>query len=179
VSIKNAGPFAVELGWDRIQVDATLHRTYWVAEWPRSEVPANWMEPLLLHAGGTRTVAVVCEPVPVTRSQRQIRRDSTRLISDEEQRHRLGVRVGAHHRRAQSAVLEREAELVAGYAELEFAGFVTVSAQDAESLDRSCADYEQAAAQAGMELRSLDGRHDLALACTLPIGRGLAPRGFA
>ena len=133
-----------------------------------------------LHAGGVRTVAVHYEPVAPSRSQRQVDRETVKLASDEEQRTRTGFRIGARHRRAQSEVLEREAELVAGYGEFEFVGFVIVTARrHRRRSDRSCAEYEQAAAQAGLELRRLDGRHDLALACALPIGRGIAPRRFA
>jgi hypothetical protein len=153
-----------------------VHRTYWIAEWPRLDVPPNWLEPVLLHAGGTRSFSLHYEPVPPSRSQRRIDRDSTRLAADEEQRSRSGFRIGARHRRAQHAVVEREAELVAGFHELEYAGFVTVSAPEVDTLDRSCAEYEQVAAQAGLELRALDGRHDLGLVCSLPLGRGLAPR---
>lgn len=93
-----------------------------------------------------------------------------------EQRSRSGFRVGARHRRAEEAVLDREAELVAGFAELEFAGFVTASAPDEDALADACAEYEQAAAQSGLELRPLDGRQDAAFVCSLPVGRGLAPR---
>src|SRR3954465_15209411 len=101
-------------------------------------------------------LAIRSEPVPPSRAQRRIDRDATRLASDEEQRARSGFRIGARHRRAEEAVLEREAELVAGYAELEFVGFVTVTAPDDESLARSCAETEQAGAQTGLELRPLD-----------------------
>lgn len=174
VSPYNAGPLATATHWDHLAVDGSLHRSYWVAEWPRLEVPANWLEPVLLHAGGVRGFTVVHEPVPPSRSQRQVDRDSTKLASDEEHRSRSGFRVGARHRRAQAAVAEREVELVAGYAELEYAGLVTVTARTQEELDRSCAEYEQAAAQAGLELRRLDGRHDRGFACGLPLGRGLA-----
>jgi hypothetical protein len=176
VSPYNAGPLATELSWSHVRADGALHRSYWVAEWPRLEVPPNWMEPLLLQAGGVRTVSILYDPVPPGRAQRQIDREATKLASDEEQRARSGFRIGARHRRAESALLEREAELVAGYAELGFAGFVTVTGADPEELQRSCAEYEQAAARAGLELRPLDGRHDLGLLCALPVGRGLAPR---
>ena len=179
VSISNAGPLVVQTEWDHMRVDGALHAAYVVAEWPRLEVPPNWMEPLLLHAGGVRTVAVHYEPVAPSRSQRQVDRETVKLASDEEQRTRSGFRIGARHRRAQSEVLDREAELVAGYGEFEFVGFVIVAAPDLDELDRSCADYEQSAAQAGLEIRRLDGRHDLALACALPIGRGIAPRRLA
>ena len=178
LSVTNAGPLVVRAGWDHVAVDRAVHAAYVVAEWPRLEVPANWMEPLLLHAGGIRTIAVLCEPVAPSRSQRQIERDSTRLATDEEQRTRSGFRIGARHRRAQADVAARENELVAGYAELEFVGVVIVTAADLAGLERSCAEYEQVAAQCGIELRRLDGRHDLAIACALPIGRGIDPRRF-
>jgi hypothetical protein len=170
------GPMATECGWSEVRIDGTFHRTYWVAEWPRLEVGPSWLEPLLLHPGGTRTFSIHYEPVAPTRSQRRIDRDSTRLAADEEQRSRAGFRTGARHRRAEVAVLERERELVSGYAELEFAGFLTVSAPDQETLDRSCAEYEQAAGQAGLEVRPLDARHDLGMVCALPVARGLARR---
>jgi hypothetical protein len=179
VSVSNAGPLAMRASWDHLRVDRAMHAAYVVAEWPRLEVPPNWMEPLLLHAGGVRTVAMHYEPVAPSRSQRNVDRETVKLASDEEQRTRSGFRIGARHRRAQSDVLDREAELVAGFGEFEFVGFVIVTAPDLDELDRSCADYEQVAAQAGLELRRLDGRHDLALACALPIGRGIAPRRFA
>ncbi|MGH9014390.1 MAG: SCO6880 family protein [Acidimicrobiia bacterium] len=174
----NVGPLCVDLELPRVRIDGSWHRSYWIGEWPRLEMHPAWMEPLLLHAGGVRTVAVAYEPVAPSRSQRQIDRDATKLASDEEQRVKRGFRVGAQHRRAQTAVLEREAELVAGYAELEYVGFVTVTAPDPARLDQSCAEYEQAAAHAGLELRALDGQHDAGTGACLPIGRYPTARRF-
>jgi len=171
-----ARPLAVDVAWSHVRVDSSVHRSFWVAEWPRLDVPPNWVEPLLLHPGAVRTVSIVYEPVPPGRSRRQVDREATKLVSDEEQRARSGFRIGARHRRQQEALAEREAELVAGYAELGFAGFLTVTAADPDQLDRACADYEQAAAQVGLDLRRLDGRHDLGLLCALPIGRGVTAR---
>jgi hypothetical protein len=174
VAPHNAGPLTAEIGWRHVTVDTAVHASYWIAEWPRLDVGPNWLEPLLLHAGGTRTVAICYEPVPPSRSTRQIERDAVRLAADEEQRSRAGFRLRARDRRAKDAVATREAELVAGYPELGFCGLITVTAATVDELDRCCADYEQAAAQAGLELRRLDGRHDLALAASLPLGRPAA-----
>jgi hypothetical protein len=171
-----ATPLATDAAWSHLRVDGSAHRSFWVAEWPRLEAPPNWIEPLLLHPGAVRTVSVVYEPVPPGQSRRQVDREATKLVSDEEQRVRSGFRIGARHRRQQEALAEREAELVAGYAELCFAGFLTVSVPDPNQLDEACAGYVQAAAQAGLDLRRLDGRHDLGLLCALPVGRGLATR---
>src|SRR5205085_10498713 len=137
-------------GW-HVRVDGPVHRPFWVAEWPRLDVPPNWMGPLILQPGAVRTVSVVYGPVPPGRSRRQIDREATKLASDEEQRTRAGFRIGARHRRQQGALVEREAELVAGFGELCFAGFVTVSAANPEALDAACADYTQTAAQAGLD----------------------------
>lgn len=176
MTARRAAPLATDAAWSHVRVDGSAHRSFWVAEWPRLDVPPNWIEPLLLHPGAVRTVSVVYEPVPPGRSRRQVDREATKLVSDEEQRVRSGFRIGARHRRQHEALAEREAELVAGYAELCFAGFVTVSAPEVDQLDEACAGYVQAAAQAGLDLRRLDGRHDLGLLCALPIGRGLATR---
>jgi hypothetical protein len=174
VATHNCGPLTGTIGWRHVGVDGAVHASYWIAEWPRLDVGPNWLEPLLLHAGGTRTVAICYEPIPPSRSARQIERDAVRLAADEDQRARAGFRHRARDRRAKDAVAAREAELVAGYPELGFCGLVTITAATVGELERSCADYEQAAAQAGLELRRLDGRHDVALAASLPLGRPLA-----
>ena len=173
---QRAAPLATDAAWSHVRVDGSAHRSFWVAEWPRLDVPPNWIEPLMLHPGAVRTVSVVYEPVPPGQSRRQVDREATKLVSDEEQRARSGFRIGARHRRQQEALAEREAELVSGYAELCFAGFLTVSVPEPDQLDEACAGYVQAAAQAGLDLRRLDGRHDLGVLCSLPIGRGLATR---
>ena len=177
VSRYSAAPLVTSTGWDHVRTDASMHRTYWIAEWPRLEVGPNWLEPMLLQGSGVRTFSLHCEPVPPSYAQRRVDRDSIRLAADEQQRERAGFRINAHHRRSQSAVLDREAELVAGYAEFAFAGFVTISAPDLDALFLACAGYEQAAAQAGLELRALDGQHDRGLVMALPVGRGLPPKG--
>jgi hypothetical protein len=179
VAPHNVGPVAVEAHWHHVRVDQAVHRCYWIAEWPRLEVPGDWLSTLLLHPGGIRTISLVHEPVPPSRSRRAVDREATRLASDEEERGRRGFRIRAQHRRAQSEVLAREQELVAGYAELRFAGFLVVTAFDAATLRDQARDWEQVAAQCGLELRALDGQHDLALAAALPLGRVPAGHGRA
>lgn len=178
VSPRSAGPMATRTEWNHLMVDGAVHACFAITEWPRLDVPPNWMEPLLLHAGGTRTIAVHLEPVAPSRSQRQTDRDSTRLVVDAEQRSRSGFRVGARHRRSESDVAARESELVAGYAEFEYCGLVTVSAPDLERLERSCTEWEQIAAHAGLQLRRLNAQHDAAFACTLPVGIGPTARSW-
>jgi hypothetical protein len=173
----NFAPIAVQTRWREVQIDQAWHRSFWIAEWPRLEVPADWLAGVLLHPGGIRHLCVVFEPVAPSRSRRAIDRDATRLASDEDQRARRGFRIRAQHRRAESEVLAREAELVAGYGEFTYAGFLTITAFDLESLDDQSRDWEQVCAQAGLELRALDGQHDLGVTVGLPAGRGLKAPG--
>jgi hypothetical protein len=63
--------------------------------------------------------------------------------------------------------------LADGHAEFRYAGFVTVSGQDADELERSCAEVEHAAQQARLELVRLYGQQTEAFTFTLPLGRGL------
>jgi hypothetical protein len=177
VATHNQAPLAVEVGWHHVRVDQSWHRSFWIAEWPRLEVPADWLAGLLLHAGGIRTVTVVYEPVPPARSRRAVDREATRLVSNEEERTARGFRIRAQHRRAEAEVLAREAELVSGFAELRYAGFLTVTASDQQSLNDQSADWEQVAAQCGIELRALDGQHDLGLCAGLSVGRVPYGRG--
>ncbi|MGH9156977.1 MAG: SCO6880 family protein, partial [Acidimicrobiales bacterium] len=175
VSPPNAGPLAAEVSWSHWRVEGSFHRGFLVTEWPRVDVRPAWMAELLLFGGAVRTISVVAEPVPLRQSRRAIERQATKLASDAEQRERCGFRVSAAHRRAESAVAEREVELVAGYAELRFTGVVVVSAADLEELDEACQAMAEVAGRVGVELRALHARHDLAVGACLPLARALAP----
>ena len=171
----NAGPLAVEVEWSRLRTDGAWHRTYWIAEWPRLTQHPDWMEPVLAFASsGSRALTVLFEPVAPSASRRRVDRDSIKLDTDATSRAERGRRVDAGHRRLQAAVAEREAELVAGYAEVTYAGLVTVTADDDQALRAACDECEQIAREHGLELRPLDGRHDVAFAAALPLGLGLS-----
>jgi hypothetical protein len=66
--------------------------------------------------------------------------------------------------------------LVSGEPVVRSCGLLTVSADDADGLDRDCRAVEQVARNAGLGLRVVHGRQDLAWAAALPFG--LAPRAM-
>jgi hypothetical protein len=174
VTPASSGPLVVETSWRHVRVDGAWHRTWWIACWPRLAVPPGWLEPFLSHDGVTRTMTVVMVPVPVHQSRRRIERDLVKLTSDASTKEEKGRRVDARHQRATDALLDREAELVAGYAEMAYAGLVSIAARSEDELDEKSDIVEQLAHEAGMELRLLDGRQDAAWAAALPLG--LAPK---
>ena len=176
VSAGDLAPMAVNEDWTSCQIDGAIHRAYWVSGWPRRDVPAAWMDLLLLATGGTRTVSVVFEPVPPSRSDLDVQADATALDAAAGTRQKHGFRVRRKDTRKQSEVDEREGELVAGYGELRFAGFVHVTATTAGELDDAAADIEQTAAHVGVLLRAVDGRHGAGWVAGLPVGRTLTGR---
>ncbi len=176
VNPKNAAPLSATHRWDSWQTDGGWHRSLYVADWPRLDVPAAWMSQLMLWSGSVRTISAFFEPVPRSKSFTQITRAAGKIQSDEDSRRKDGWRVGAHHRRAKQAVDEREEELVAGYGEFNYAGVVVVSAESEEALETAADEITQVAAGIGIDLRPLHGRHDQAVCATLPLARALAPK---
>ena len=176
VAAADLAPMAVVEQWDHVRVDRAVHRAWWVEGWPRAEVPALWMDLLLLGGVCTRTVTVVFEPVAPSQSARAVDEASVALESAEASKSKRGFRVRAGDRRAREEVERREHELVAGHGELAYCGLITVSAPTIEELDDAGADFEQTAAHAGLQLRPLEGRHGAGWVASLPLGRTVAAR---
>jgi hypothetical protein len=172
----NAGaawPVATEASWAAYRTDGALHATYWVAGWPRGEVGAAFLSPLLLNAQMARAVAVTLESISPLKAIREVEAARTSDLADQELRGRMGFIETARRRRLAEATERREEELADGHAAVRFAGYVTVSARDPEELERNCAEIEHAAQMARLELRRLYGQQEGAFTYTLPLCRGL------
>lgn len=168
-----AGPLAADAAWSHYRSDSAWHATYWVAQWPRIDVGATFLAPLLMQTNVLRAVTTVMEPVPPSVAIRKVEAARTTDIADEQTRARTGFITTARKRLQQDATLRREEELADGHAEFRFAGYVTVSAPDPDELERSCAEVEHAAQQARLELVRLYGQQTEGFTFTLPLGRGL------
>jgi hypothetical protein len=167
------GPAAIEEHWGCLRADGLWHVTYWVAEWPRVDVPPDFMSPLLL-ATGRRTVSVTMAPVPIDRAIREARSSRTADLADAELRSRAGFLSSARREKEAEGAVRREQELADGHCEYRFSGYVTVTADDRDALAGACAETEQAAQASHLELLRLYGRQAEALTWTLPLARGLA-----
>ena len=170
----HAWPVGAEESWDSYQTDSALHVTYWISQWPRVEVGASFLTPLLMQTPVLRSIAVTFQPVSLSRSMRAAEQAMTSEMADEAVRQRQGFISTARKRLQQHATARREEELASGHAEMRMAGFVTVSARDEEELDRACAEVEHAAQQAHIEIERMYGQQATAFTFTLPLARGLA-----
>ncbi len=170
------GPVAAHTTWDSYRTDSAVHRTYWVAQWPRLAVGPAFLTPLLLNTQVVRSVAVTFEPVAPARARRAVEAAATSEEADEQLRVERGFRTTARRLKQQQATQRRERELAEGHQEVRFAGYVTVSGRDLDELDVACDQVEQAAHQAYLDLQPLWGQQDIGFTQgALPIGRGLRP----
>jgi hypothetical protein len=165
-------PLAVEEHWADVHADLSWHRTYWVAEWPRSRVGPDFLSPLLVGTG-RRSFSVVMAPVPPERAVRDAESSRTAQLADAQLRAQGGFLETAQQRRRAEAVEGRESELADGRGSFELAGYVSVSADDKPGLEEACAQLERAAGAAKLCLRTLYGQQKEALTWALPFGRGL------
>ena len=169
-------PMAIAEDWNKIRVDGGVHRSWWVARWPRREVPAGWLDQVLFGLPCTRTLTVVFEPISPSRSDRDIDRESVARTTNADDKARRGFRVKAADRKAARDVEMREAELNEGFGELSYVGLLTITVADPAALDAMAATVEQVAAQSGVELLSLFGRQSHGWVASLPLGRTIARR---
>ena len=121
------------------------------------------------------------EPISPSRAARQVAQARTADIADGELRRRGGFLTTARQTRERESVEGRDIELADGHAQYRFTGYVTVTTDSREQLTSSCAAAEQAASQAGIELRLLYGAQDVAFALLASSGaralvRNLIPR---
>lgn len=170
---RSAWPVARDEDWGLCRVDGALVRTYWIAGWPRTDVSAALLMPLLMHTSVPRAVAMVLEPVAPSAAMRRVEAARTDDAAEAVRRQRQGFITSARRRLQEQATVQREAELAAGHAELRFAAFVTVHAPDHDALDAGCAEIEHAARSCGMDLQVMYGEQAAGLTFTLPLGRGL------
>jgi hypothetical protein len=168
-----AWPTATEASWSTYRTDGALHATYWIASWPRTDVGAAFLTPLLLHTQMIRVVAVTIEPIPPLRAIREVESARTGDLADSELRGRMGFMETARRRRMADATSQREEELADGHAAVRFAGYVTVSARSEEELERNCSEVEHAAQMARLEPLRLYGQQEESFTYTLPLCRGL------
>lgn len=169
-----AGPVAIDEAWDRLRADSGHHTVLHVREWPRTEVRAGFLWPVILAAGLQRTFSLIMEPVPPHEALRKLHGERIAYDTDRRQRARAGMVDDFGLTQEAQDLVQRELELVAGHGTVRFIGLVSVSAPTSEMLDGAVATIQSASQQAGCELNVLYGNQGAAFAAAaLPLGRGI------
>ena len=173
-SLNTAGPVGIREHWTWLQADQIAAAVLWIAEWPRSAAHANFLHPLLLNPSVRKTVSLIAKPVPAGEARREIRRQKVEYLTDAEHKARIGQVADLSDRQEYQDVLDREAEINVGHADMRFTGLIAITAADKDELDAAISEIEQAALHAECEVRLLVGQQAQAFAAaTLPLARGI------
>jgi hypothetical protein len=157
-SLSAAGPLAVSEQWDCLRHDSGWSAVLWVSEWPRVDVPPDFLHALVFAPGVRRSLSLVLRPLPAEAALRQIRKDKTGALADQAQKARVGQVADLSDEAEYADLLARERSVIAGHTDVCFSGFVAVSAPSRSELASATAAVVRAAAVSACEVRPLYGR---------------------
>ena len=157
---------------------ARCTRTLWIAEWPRIDVRATFLQPLLTSSRATRTVTMVMDLVGPSKAIQKAERAMTENFTNQSMRARIGQRTTKRVEQKEDATSRREEELASGHAEVRFAGYVTVSTPNTsggvDELESTVSRVELEAKHALLRLERMWGQQAEAFTYgALPMCRGL------
>ncbi|HET9443640.1 MAG TPA: SCO6880 family protein [Acidimicrobiales bacterium] len=156
-NLAHAGPLALSERWDRLRHDSGWSAVLWISEWPRIDVAPDFLHPLVFAPGVRRTLSLIARPLPTDAALRQLRKDRTEAVADQAHTAKVGQIADLSDAQEYEDLLARERSVIAGHTDVEFTGFVTVTAPTVEALEAAVAAVMRAAGSAGCELRPLYG----------------------
>ena len=172
-----AGPAAALAEPGAYQHDGARSVTFWVHDWPRNEVFATALAPLLGEGAHRRAFSLHVEPLGPRQAEREVMRERTARTVAVAMRQRTGQIVPEHERQALDRARVQDIERAAGHGLVRFAAYVTVTVTDPDQLEDACAALEADAAAARIELHRMWFTQDVGFAMSaLPLGFGLPKR---
>lgn len=170
--LDTAGPVAVHAAWDHVRCNDDWHAVLWVREWPREDVDATFLTPLIFTNTTQRTISLFYQPRTTGAALADLRIEQAEQESEQRRRDKHDIRTTAAQEREQHDIDRRERELIAGHADLPYTGLIAVSANSAEELDAAVEEIESSCHQSGIDTTRLYGQQDAAFyAAALPLGR--------
>ena len=172
-----AGPVGAEARPGAYLHDGASSVTYWVHDWPRSQVYCTALAPLLGDGGHRRSFSLLIEPLSPHAAEREVMRERTARHVAVRMRQRTGQIVPEHEQAAMERARAQDADRAAGHGLARFTAYVTVTVTDQAQLDDACAALEADAAAARIEIRRMWFAQDAGFAMgALPLGFGLPKR---
>ena len=172
-----AGPVAAEASWGSYRHDSGISVSYLIYDWPRGEVYATALFPLLGDGTSRRAVSLYLQPLSPREAERRVLAERTQREVAIRMRQRTGQIVPEHEKAAQRRADAQDAERAAGHGLVRFSGYVSVTVTDDDDLPDALAALEADAAAARIEIRRMWGAQDVGFAlAALPAGLGLPRR---
>lgn len=172
-----AGPVRTDALWGSYRHDSGVSVCYQIYDWPRGEVYATALFPLLGDGTSRRAVSLYLQPLSPREAERQVLAERTQRDVAIRMRQRTGQIVPEHEKAAQRRAQEQDAERAAGHGLVRFSGYVSVTVTDGADIADAMAALEADAAAARIEIRRMWGAQDVGFAlAALPAGLGLPQR---
>lgn len=172
-----AGPVEAEASWGSYRHDSGTSVSYMIYDWPRGEVYATALFPLLGDGTSGRAVSLYLQPLSPREAERRVLAERTQRDVAIRLRQRTGQIVPEHEKAAQRRADEQDVERAAGHGLVRFSGYVSVTVTDEAALADAIAALEADAAAARIEVRRMWGAQDVGFAlAALPAGLGLPRR---
>ncbi len=174
-NLTRAGPVAISEAWDHFRHDTGWTSVLWISEWPREDVPPDFLHSIVFAPGVRRTLSLICRPLPADVARRRIRRARTQALADRHQKQKIGQITDLSDDQEYQDLLDREHAINRGHTDVEFVGLITVTAATLADLEAARATIVRAAANAACEVRVLSGRQSQGfVAGALPLGRNVS-----
>lgn len=159
----------------QVRIGSERHAVFEITEWPRTNVPAEWLYPLLSArpGGDQRIISVHIEPVPPWKAIRRAEHAATNAASEMRRRSDMGFEGRSRDAAAYNAIANREDELASGHAGVRIRGYVSVSAQGQANLERAVSGMRDAASRSRLQIRRVYGRQKDGLVACEPLCRPL------
>jgi len=182
IPVEAAGPMHTSVSTQRVDVDAVMHRTFWVESWPETPQSADWFDGVLgdrdLEQVLQRIFTLVVEPVDDDKALAELRSAAARHGGEQLAAKEGRIRWDPFKARKASAVTAREQEVAGGAAAVAYTGLMLVTAADVDALGRAAKAVERRFRRGRILLRPLWGRMELGVAASLPLGLGLSREPF-
>lgn len=135
---------------DYLELDSAMTRTWWVEVMPAMPVEAGFLDNLISAGGFSHTVSEVFVPADVRSSEKRLKNaeQAHRSVADRDEK--LGRDSSAAHVAEAKELVQRRADLVAGFGDVRWSVYVTASAPTTDGLDEIEAWLETACPEIGL-----------------------------
>ena len=171
--LATAGPVALSEHWSYLRHDSGYSCVLWIKDWPRVDVAPHFLHALIFAPDIRKSFSLLAKPLGTSEALKALRKEKTQVVTDAGHKAQVGQVQDLSDVQEYGDLLQREQALLSGHADVEFSGFVTVTAESKDGLDAAVALMERAAGQCGCETRVLYGAQSQGfVVAALPLGRG-------
>ena len=173
-TLATSGPVALSEHWSYLRHDSGYSTVLWISEWPRVEVAPHFLHALIFAADIRKSLSLLARPLATGDALKSLRKEKTEAVTNAHHKAKVGQVQELADVQEFNDLLKREQALINGHADVEFSGFITVTASSEEGLIAAVALIERSAGQSGCETRVLYGRQSQGfVVASLPLGRSV------